>query len=283
MSEIKKLYSQKDKKSTKSLVAKREKRRKAALSFFTIEELLQHLKLQQNNKAICPKCKKEHTLERNKHEFKCKSCKQKGHTIKLVKLALGISDWKAIAYIENLAKEKIAKPKPQSKAKPKLETKPTPISIPKTNIPIQSSNKERIQKIKQQNKISDIVTKYTNASFKKTGNAILCRCPFADHEDKTPSFSVNDKKGVFNCFGCSKNGDVISFVQQYKNCSFKEALNLLDPIPLAQKTTVSRTISKSQLIKRCVSIFEQTLQQNQQAQTFLRDRGIFDGNMAQYK
>ncbi|WP_372370411.1 CHC2 zinc finger domain-containing protein [Candidatus Uabimicrobium sp. HlEnr_7] len=284
MSETKKVYKTQAKKATKSSVNKaavvREKRRQVALTAFSINELVKRLQLQRDSKALCPKCKQRDTLTIGKHEFKCKSCKQKGHTIKLVKLTLGISDWKAIAYIENLAKEKTAKTQPTTK--PNLETKPTPISIPKTNIPIRSSNKERIQKTKQQNKISDIVTKYTNASFKKTGNAILCRCPFPDHEDKTPSFSVNDKKGVFNCFGCSKNGDVISFVQQYKNCSFKEALNLLDPIPLAQKATVFRTISKSQLIKRCVNIFEQTLQQNQQAQTFLRDRGIFDGNMAQY-
>ncbi|WP_372365547.1 hypothetical protein [Candidatus Uabimicrobium sp. HlEnr_7] len=137
MSEIKKLYSKKDKKSTKSLVTKRENRRKAALSAFRIQELLQHLKLQQNNKTLCPKCKEVQTLEIKKREFKCKSCKQKGHTIKLVKLALGISDWKAIAYIESLAKEKV------TKLTPKITTKP----IPKTNIPILSNNKNRIEKI----------------------------------------------------------------------------------------------------------------------------------------
>ena len=43
------------------------------------------------------------------------------------------------------------------------------------------------------------------------GTELKARCPFPDHEDKTPSFFVNTTKQVFNCFGCSRKGSVIDF------------------------------------------------------------------------
>lgn len=43
-------------------------------------------------------------------------------------------------------------------------------------------------------------------------------CPF--HSEKTPSFSVNQERGFFHCFGCKESGDVISFVMKYHSCPF---------------------------------------------------------------
>ena len=50
-------------------------------------------------------------------------------------------------------------------------------------------------------------------------------CPF--HAEKTPSFTVNQDRGFFHCFGCKESGDVISFVMKYYNMSFIEALQEL--------------------------------------------------------
>ncbi len=47
-------------------------------------------------------------------------------------------------------------------------------------------------------------------------------CPF--HSEKTPSFTVNQERGFFHCFGCKESGDVISFMMKYHNMSFVEAL-----------------------------------------------------------
>ncbi len=57
-------------------------------------------------------------------------------------------------------------------------------------------------------------------------------CPF--HKEKTPSFTVSPDIGIFHCFGCNKSGDIFTFVQEYDNLSFKEALELL-----AQKANIT--------------------------------------------
>jgi len=50
-------------------------------------------------------------------------------------------------------------------------------------------------------------------------------CPF--HEDKTPSFSVDTRKGLYHCFGCGKSGDHFTFLQEGAGMSFPEALKLM--------------------------------------------------------
>ena len=50
-------------------------------------------------------------------------------------------------------------------------------------------------------------------------------CPF--HNEKTPSFTVNEEKGFFHCFGCGAHGDALSFVMQSEGLSFPEAVERL--------------------------------------------------------
>ena len=50
-------------------------------------------------------------------------------------------------------------------------------------------------------------------------------CPF--HNEKTPSFSVNEEKGFYHCFGCGEHGDIISFVMKSENVDFKTAISEL--------------------------------------------------------
>src|SRR5262245_46743934 len=50
-------------------------------------------------------------------------------------------------------------------------------------------------------------------------------CPF--HKEKTPSFTVNDDKQFYHCFGCGAHGDVIGFVMQHDNLSFIDAIEML--------------------------------------------------------
>lgn len=47
-------------------------------------------------------------------------------------------------------------------------------------------------------------------------------CPF--HNEKTPSFSVNEEKGFYHCFGCGEHGDIISFTMKHNNMDFKSAI-----------------------------------------------------------
>src|SRR5690606_41551425 len=50
-------------------------------------------------------------------------------------------------------------------------------------------------------------------------------CPF--HNEKTPSFTVNEAKGFYHCFGCGANGDLIDFVRQTEGVEFPEAVERL--------------------------------------------------------
>ena len=50
-------------------------------------------------------------------------------------------------------------------------------------------------------------------------------CPF--HQEKTPSFHVDDRKGFYYCFGCHAKGDAIGFVKDTDNVSFIEAVEIL--------------------------------------------------------
>lgn len=62
-------------------------------------------------------------------------------------------------------------------------------------------------------------------SLKKQGRYLVGLCPF--HHEKTPSFTITPEKGIFYCFGCGKGGNLITFVMEKENVSFKEALEIL--------------------------------------------------------
>ena len=47
------------------------------------------------------------------------------------------------------------------------------------------------------------------------------------HAEKTPSFSVDTKRGIWKCFGCGKGGDAIQFLREYKNYTYIQACNEL--------------------------------------------------------
>ncbi|WP_333873678.1 DNA primase [Methylobacter sp.] len=62
----------------------------------------------------------------------------------------------------------------------------------------------------------------SHVPLKKTGNNFVARCPF--HAEKTPSFSVNQKKQFFHCFGCGASGNSISFLMNFNHLDFVEAI-----------------------------------------------------------
>src|SRR6266536_1810847 len=61
--------------------------------------------------------------------------------------------------------------------------------------------------------------------LKRAGANFTALCPF--HKEKSPSFNVNPARQIFHCFGCHKGGDVFTFVREYENLSFVEAVKRL--------------------------------------------------------
>jgi len=62
-------------------------------------------------------------------------------------------------------------------------------------------------------------------SLRKSGKQYVALCPF--HSENTPSFYVNEEKGLFHCHGCHVGGDVIKFIELIEGIGFKEALKRL--------------------------------------------------------
>ena len=79
------------------------------------------------------------------------------------------------------------------------------------------------EQIKQKINIVDLVAEYI--PLKKAGINFKTSCPF--HTEKTPSFIVSPERQIFKCFGCSKGGDIFTFLMEKEGMDFKEALEVL--------------------------------------------------------
>ena len=82
---------------------------------------------------------------------------------------------------------------------------------------------EDIAKVRASTDIVQVIGEHTE--IKRSGRQWMARCPL--HGEKTPSLSVSAEKGVYHCFGCGRNGDVITFVQEIENLDFAGAVELL--------------------------------------------------------
>ena len=80
-----------------------------------------------------------------------------------------------------------------------------------------------IEDLKNQINIVDVIGR--EITLKRSGSNYMGLCPF--HSEKSPSFSVNEQKQFFHCFGCGKSGDVIKFVTEYYKLPFMEAVTKL--------------------------------------------------------
>ena len=82
---------------------------------------------------------------------------------------------------------------------------------------------EIIEEVRSRSDIVDVISSYVN--LKRKGSSYFGLCPF--HSEKTGSFSVSPGKQMYYCFGCGAGGNVISFIMQYENLSFPEAVQML--------------------------------------------------------
>ena len=80
-----------------------------------------------------------------------------------------------------------------------------------------------IEEIRMRNDIVDVVSGYVR--LQKKGSTYFGLCPF--HNEKSPSFSVTPAKQMYYCFGCGAGGNVFTFLMEYENLSFPEALRQL--------------------------------------------------------
>ena len=80
-----------------------------------------------------------------------------------------------------------------------------------------------VEEVRMKNDIVDVISGYVK--LQKKGSSYFGLCPF--HNEKSPSFSVSPGKQMYYCFGCGAGGNVITFLMEYENYTFPEALKAL--------------------------------------------------------
>lgn len=108
------------------------------------------------------------------------------------------------------------------------------------------------EQVRSHANIVEVVSGYV--ALKKKGRKHWGCCPF--HGEKTPSFTVDEEKGFFYCFGCHEAGDVFKFIMKSENCSFIDAVKFLAnkygiPVPERQKSAVE--IAREQKAKQVIA------------------------------
>lgn len=82
---------------------------------------------------------------------------------------------------------------------------------------------ELVEEVRSRNDIVDVISQYVRLT--KKGSTYFGLCPF--HNEKTGSFSVSPHKQMYYCFGCGAGGNVFTFLMQYENFTFQEAMQSL--------------------------------------------------------
>lgn len=110
-----------------------------------------------------------------------------------------------------------------------------------------------IERLRSQARVSEIISR--RMPLKKNGREFQGLCPF--HNEKSPSFTVNDDKNFFHCFGCGAHGDAIEFVRRYDRMGYAEAVEQLARdvgLPLPQLS--EQDIKKVQAEKTLLDVLE---------------------------
>lgn len=141
---------------------------------------------------------------------------------------------------------------------------------------------EVIEEVRSSNNIVDIIGSYVR--LQKKGSSYFGLCPF--HNEKSPSFSVSPNKQMYYCFGCGAGGNVFTFIMEYENQTFPEAVKILADragiaLPEAELTEEQkRERNKRQLLleinKTAANYFYYQLNgdQGQQAREYLENRRL---------
>ncbi|MGD0411705.1 MAG: DNA primase [Verrucomicrobiota bacterium] len=119
------------------------------------------------------------------------------------------------------------------------------------------------EQIRAANDIVDVIGGYI--PLKRAGANFVALCPF--HKEKSPSFNVSPQRQFFHCFGCHKGGDVFTFVREYENIDFMDAVRRLAErarIPLEMESPGGQPQSRH-LKDQLLQIHEQITQRWQTA------------------
>ncbi|MDF2096342.1 DNA primase [Aquibaculum arenosum] len=137
--------------------------------------------------------------------------------------------------------------------------------------------------------VSELVGRHVR--LQRRGREFTGLCPF--HSEKSPSFTVNDDKQFFHCFGCGAHGDVIGWVMRWENLSYPEALERLAEqagIPMPERTPQARQAAERratlyEVLEKACLWFEQQLavSSGSEARRYLEGRGLTPETIGRFR
>lgn len=149
---------------------------------------------------------------------------------------------------------------------------------------------ELVEEIRNRNDIISIIGSYIK--LQKKGSNHMGLCPF--HNEKTPSFSVSPSKQMYHCFGCGAGGNVFTFIMEYENYTFVEALKFLAEragVALPEQEYSEEAKKKADLRTRLFEVNKQAAKyfyyqlksnRGQAADKYLSDRGLTEETIKQF-
>ena len=152
-----------------------------------------------------------------------------------------------------------------------------------------SLSENQLEDIRDRISLVDLVSRHVRLI--RRGREHLGLCPF--HTEKTPSFTVNEQKGFYHCFGCGAHGSLFDFVMQIERVSFPQAVERLaaiagvtlpQPQPRDREQQQHRQ-SLFDVIEQAASFFEEALRspEGKAARDYLVRRGIDDAAMRRFR
>ena len=143
--------------------------------------------------------------------------------------------------------------------------------------------------LRQRLSLVDVISR--RVPLKKKGQNYWGCCPF--HNEKTPSFSVNEDKGFYHCFGCGEHGDIISFTMKSENVDFKTAISELADMAgikmpeIKQKSPAQIAAEESyiDITERAAKIYQDLLykESGKHALEYIKNRGFSDEMIKKYR
>ena len=149
---------------------------------------------------------------------------------------------------------------------------------------------EIIEEVRSRNDIVDLISTYV--PLKKKGSSYFGLCPF--HNEKSPSFSVSRDKQMYYCFGCGAGGNVFTFLMEYENFSFPEALKYLaeragmelpeEELNEEAKRAMDEKAKLREMNKLSANYFYYLLhsKRGEKGLAYLKDRGITDETIKRF-
>lgn len=149
---------------------------------------------------------------------------------------------------------------------------------------------ELVEEVRERNDIVEVIGGYVR--LKRTGANYVGLCPF--HNEKSPSFSVSQTKQMYYCFGCGAGGNVFTFLMEYENFTFVEALKVLAEragVRLPEIEYSEEAKKQADLKSRILEInklagkyfyYQLKTERGRDALDYLKNRGLSDETIAHF-